>query len=137
MNFCLFSRVRSGKRMALLPVSPLRTVRESFSYGSSFQKVPSGNLTKQASFLQYGMAFPMHLFPAMVPPSMSEHQEPWKPVVRLSVLHTQAAAALDFSTFKSFASVGAVQHFLTITLFIITIPPRIERICFGNDLLKR
>ena len=35
-----------------------------------------------------------------------------------------------------FASVGAVQHFLTITLFIITIPPRIERICFSNDFLK-
>ena len=49
----------------------------------------------------------------------------------------RAATVLISPYFQElFTSVGAVQHFLTIALFIITIPTHIERICFGNDFLK-
>ena len=69
---------------------------------------------------------------------MSEHLVNLETCVRSYRFSTHRAAAVLISPYfqELFASVGAVQHFLTITLFIITIPPRIERICFGNDFLK-
>ena len=48
-----------------------------------------------------------------------------------------ATAVLISPYFQEFfASVGTVQHFLTIALFIITAPPLIEGIGIGDDFLK-
>ena len=48
-----------------------------------------------------------------------------------------ATAVLISPYFQEFfASVSAVQHFLTIALFIITVPSLIEGICVRDDFLK-
>ena len=69
---------------------------------------------------------------------MSEHLVNLETCVRSYRFSAHGAAVVLISPYfqELFAPAGAVQHFFTITLFIITAPPCIERICFGNDFLK-
>ena len=83
------------------------------------------------------MAFGMHHFqPRRLP--TSEHLMNLETRFRGNRLIAYWATSVLISPYfqEFFASVGTVQHFLTIALFIITAPPLIEGIGIGDDFLK-
>ena len=77
------------------------------------------------------------------------HFQPWRPPIPKHLVNLKtrfrgyrliaywATAALVSPYFqKFFPAIGAVQHFFSITFFIITAPPLIEWVCIGNNFLK-
>lgn len=83
------------------------------------------------------MAFGMHHFQPWRLPA-SEHLMNLETRFRGNRLIAYWATAVLISPCfqEFFASVSAIQHFLTIALFIITIPSLIEGICVRDNFLK-